>query len=108
MGVLVDILIIASELVVLPLMIAAIVVGFLKGHVGAAWSGVAFVFIAAAAWFPLFREARDHQGELWLLVPLAIGVVALVMVGRAVLRPARPASRWASRDAGTRTGLHGS
>ncbi len=105
MDLLVDVLIIAGELVVLPLMIAAIVIGFLKGHLGAAWAGVAFVLIAAAGWFPLFREARDRQGEAWLLVPMAIGVVALVLVGRAVLRPARPGSRWASRETGTRIGL---
>ena len=100
MNTLIDVLIAVGDLVVLPLMIVAITLCFLKGHRRAGRVGVSVLGIGVVSALPLFRILRGHEAEGWLLVPYLVGFAILVMLGREALKPAIDGSWWARRHSG--------
>ena len=100
MDTLIDVLIVSSDLVVLPLMIGTVTLCFLKGRRTAGWVGVAVLGISVVSVFPLFRVLREHDAEGWLLVPYLVGFAILVLLGREALQPAIDTSWWARRHPG--------
>lgn len=103
MNTLIDALIVVGDLVVLPAMIAAVTLCFLKGRQRAGWVGVAVLGIGVASALPLFRFLRGHDAEGWLLVPYLVGFAVVVVLGCEALKPAIDASWWARRHSGRQT-----
>lgn len=99
-----DALIVLNDLVVLPLMVGAVALCFLKGRRRVGWIGIAVLGVGSVVALPIFRALRDHDAEGWLMLPFLVGLGVLAVVGREALRPPLSDSWWARRHSGTHSG----